>query len=75
MVIYEYLKKIENDEFFIILLKKGLIPLSVLDRKCYYEKYLSELKKNTKTQAIANTSEDYNVTERTIRNAINFMES
>jgi len=71
---YEYLLKIENDTNFIMLLKMGLISLSVLDRKCYYEKYLQELKTNTKVQAIANTSEDYKVSERTIYNAINFME-
>ena len=52
----------------------GLISLSVLDRKCYYEKYLQELKTVSKVQAIANTSEDYKVSERTIYNAINFME-
>lgn len=71
---YEYLLKIENDTNFIMLLKMGLIPLSILDRKCYYEKYLQELKTNPKVQAIANTSEDYKVSERTIYNAINFME-
>ena len=41
---------------------------------CYYEKYLEELKKESKTQAISNASEDYKVHENTIRNAIKFME-
>jgi len=75
MVTYEYLKQIENDSLFVMLLQKGLISLSILDRKCYYEKYLQELKKVEKAQAIYNASEEFKVSEMTIRRAINFMEN
>ena len=71
---YELITKIENDSTFLNLLRKGLIPLSVLDRKCYYERYTLELKTNTKMQSISNAAEEYNVSERTIYNAIKFME-
>ena len=72
---YELLKKIENDNDFLWMLKKGVIPVSVLDRKVYYEAYLSELKKVDKKQAIANVSEDYKKSERTIIRAIKAMDS
>lgn len=75
MVVYKLLQEVENDNQFLWMIKKGLIPLSVLDKKCYYERYLQELPKVGKRQAIANTSEDYNVSERTIMRAISFMES
>ena len=73
MVTYDYIKLIENDTNFLVLLRKGVIPLIVLDYKCYYESYLNELKKVSKTQAITNVAEDYNKSERTIRRAIKFM--
>jgi hypothetical protein len=60
---------------FALMLKMGLIPLSILDKKVYYERYLHELTTVNKSQAITNTSEEYNVHENTIRNAVNFMES
>lgn len=71
---HELIKKIENDSFFMALLKKGLIPLTVLDRKCYYEYFLNELKTNGRWQAITNTADEFNVCESTIRRAIKFME-
>jgi len=72
---HDYLKKIENDSTFVILLQKGIIPLSILDRKCYYEFFLNERLTNSKVQSISNTSENYNVSEMTIRRAIHFMEN
>lgn len=74
MTTHQLIKQAENDSLFLKLLQKGLIPLSVLDRKCYYEKYIEELKLVPKKQAIANASEDYHVSERTIIRAIKMME-
>lgn len=71
---YELIKTVENDSLFLNLLRKGLIPLSVLDRKCYYERYKLERETNNKMQSITNTAEEYKVSERTIYNAIKFME-
>lgn len=75
MTTYALIKEIENNPLFFKLLQKGLIPLSILDRKCYYEKYLEEVKINTRVQSISNTSEDFKVHENTIRNAIKMMEN
>ena len=71
---YELIKKIEDDTSFLVLLQKGIIPLSILDKKCYYEHYLNERKTVSNAQSISNTSEDYNVSEMTIRRAIKVME-
>ena len=70
---YEILISFENNLSFLNLLKKGVIPLSVLDKKVYYEYYLNERKTTNKAQSITNTSEEYKVSERTIIRAIDFM--
>jgi len=72
---YDYLLKIENDPNFLTFLQKGIISLSILNKKVYYEKYKFYLKNNTNHQAIANASEDFGVSEMTIRRAIYFMEN
>ena len=74
MTIYEILNVFENDLNFLNLLRKGVIPLSVLDKKVYYEYYINERKTTNKSQSITNTSEEYKVSERTIIRAINFMD-
>ena len=73
MTTYEILISFENNLSFLNLLKKGVIPLSVLDKKVYYEYYLNERKTTNKAQSITNTSEEYKVSERTIIRAIDFM--
>ena len=71
---YELITKIQSDILFLKLLKKGLLPLSVLDRKVYYEYFLNEFKTNKRWQAITNTADEFNVCESTIRRAIKYME-
>ncbi len=73
MSVYEILKVFENDLNFLILLRKGVIPLAVLDKKVYYEYYLNQQQKVNRPQAITNTAEEYHVSERTIIRAIDFM--
>jgi hypothetical protein len=70
---YEVIKKIESDPFCLELMRRGIITLKILDYKVYYERYLSELQRVSICQAITNTAEEFNVSERTIRNAINYM--
>ena len=72
---YNFLKQIENEPTFLILLQKGIISLSILDKMVYYERYLMELKTVSNAQAIANASEEYNCSEMTIRRAIKVMEN
>ena len=72
---YQVIKRIENNMDFTTLLQKGLIPLTVLDKKVYYEYYMKQMKiTSEKWQSISNTSEEFCVSEMTIRRAIKFME-
>jgi len=73
MILHEVIKQIENDSRFIKLLQLGVIPLSVLDKKVYYERYLQERRKEGRMQSVANVSEEYNIHVNTVRNAIKFM--
>ncbi len=72
---YDYIKRIENSSDFLFLLQKGIIPLSILDKKVFYERYILELRTNKKSQAITNTSIEFNKSEKTVTRAIKFMES
>ena len=72
---YSLLLKIENDLGFLQLVQKGIIPLTVLDKKVYYENFLNDYKKTGKfALSISNCAEEYRVSEMTIRRAIKFME-
>ena len=73
MTTYQALINLENDLNYLVLLKSGVIPLSILDRKIYYEFYIKKLITNTKMDAIQLTAEEYQVSEMTIRRAIDAM--
>ena len=64
MNLYNTIKQVETDNRFLRLLQNGIIPLSVLDKKCYYEKYLEQRKDNTKGLAIFKTAEEYGWAKR-----------
>lgn len=72
---YDLIKQIESNTIFISLIKKGLLPTTILDRKVYYEFYLNQRKQYNNSQSIYNTAEEYRVSERTIRRAVKFMAS
>ncbi len=73
---YELIKKLENNSDFLNLLSKGVVPITIFEKKVYYEKFLiEEQKEQSKMQIITNVAEDCNVSEATIRRAINFMQS
>ena len=64
----------ENDADFLTLLKKGMVAISVLDQKVYYEYYMNDLKAtNSKVKSVMNTAIEYNKSESTINRAIRFM--
>ncbi len=69
---YEFLKKLKSDEF-IQFVKRGIIPIVIMDYLTIYERYLLELKNNKKSVCITFCSDEYNVHENTIRNIIKFM--
>ena len=39
---YELILKIENTPDFLSMLKKGWIPISILDKRIYYERFIEE---------------------------------
>jgi len=82
MALIDLIQKNEDSVLFLTLLRKGVIPISLMDRKVYYLFYISQceiLKKKTdkyKMEAIQNTMEEFNIkSEKTIYNAISLMES
>jgi hypothetical protein len=72
MVNYEFLKKIDY-KVFLELVRRGIIPVHIMDYLTVYETYLSEVKTNKKSIAITYCADKYNCSENTIRNVINFM--
>ena len=73
---YNLIKRIENSQEFLLLIKKGLLPLSILDKKVYYEYFINDFKNtNSSSQSVTNTSEEFDKSERTIFRAIQFMKA
>jgi len=75
MKLFDLLTTIENDKTYWLLIKKGVIPISILDRKIYYEYYTDKIRTNKKRKAIELTAIEFDVTLMTVYNAIKFMEN
>ena len=65
----------ENETLMFSLLKRGVFPPSVLNKKLYYEFFLLERKNFKTVQAVTNTADEFKVSERTIYLAIKLMKS
>lgn len=64
---YELIEKLEQLDYFNALLRQGIIPMNWVDYKVIYEFYTSERKKEKfKKQALTNTADEFNVSERTV---------
>jgi hypothetical protein len=72
MVNYEFLKAMPQDHF-IEMVRRGIIPITVMDYLTVYEFYLNELKSKTKVGALNSSAEYFNCSDKTIYNIINFM--
>lgn len=72
MVNYEFLKAMPQDQF-IQMVKRGIIPITVMDYLTVYEFYLNELKSKTRVGALNSAAEKYNCSDKTIYNVIKFM--
>lgn len=72
MVNYEFLKDIDYS-LFLEYVKRGIIPVHIMDYITVYETFLNEVKTNKKSIAITFCADKYNCSENTIRNIINFM--
>ena len=69
---YQYI--IENEQCLLEAIKRGLISYTVINHKVYYERYLQELNKCKEiTQAIFNTSQEFEISTRTVNRAIAYM--
>ncbi|UAB84346.1 hypothetical protein INR75_19685 [Zunongwangia sp. SCSIO 43204] len=73
MAVYQLLHKLENLPFYNKLFTTGIVPMIWLDYKLIYEFYLEELKSQKKVQAITNTAEEFNLSERSIYSIIRKM--
>lgn len=72
MVNYDFLKKIDN-MLFLELVRRGVIPVHIMDYMVVYETYLQQIINNKKSVAITYCADRYNCSENTIRNIVNFM--
>jgi hypothetical protein len=81
---YELILQLEKLDYFNKLVKKGILPLSWKNYKEIYEFYLVEknklklnkwTKKKTFRQAKSNTSEKFNISERSVYLIIQKMEN
>lgn len=71
---YIFIKSI-NEKLYLELVKRGVIPIHIMDYVLIYETYLKELESNKKSVCITYCSDKFNVHENTIRNVIKFMNS
>lgn len=72
MTNYDFLKSIEQS-YFLELIKRGIVPVHIMDYLLIYETFLKELKENKKSVCITYCADKFNVHENTIRNIIKFM--
>lgn len=76
MSTYDLIEKLEKLDYFNDLLKRGLVPLNWLDYKVIFEFYTAERKKQKfNKQALTNTAQEFNVSERTVYLIIQKMKS
>lgn len=71
---YTFIKSI-NEKLYLELIKRGVIPIHIMDYVLIYETYLKELEKNKATVSVTYISEKFNCSESKIWNIIKFMNS
>lgn len=71
---YIFIKSI-NEKLYLELIKRGIIPIHIMDYVLIYETYLKELEKNKATVSVTYISEKFNCSESKIWNIIKFMNS
>tara|TARA_R110002020_G_scaffold108595_2_gene251637 strand:- start:78 stop:296 length:219 start_codon:yes stop_codon:yes gene_type:complete len=70
---YEIIKELKEKDLFSKCLQTGLISVSFSRYYDIYEFYIAEIKTTTKMTALVNTSEKFNVGERSVYNIIGRM--
>jgi len=71
---YTFIKSI-NEKLYLELIKRGVIPIHIMDYVLIYETYLKELENNKPTISVTYISEKFNCSESKIWNIIKFMNS
>lgn len=71
---YIFIKSI-NEKLYLELIKRGIIPIHIMDYVLIYETYLKELEQNKPTVSVTYISEKFNCSESKIWNIIKFMTS
>ena len=71
---YIFIKSI-NEKLYLELIKRGIIPIHIMDYVLIYETYLKELENNKPTVSVTYISEKFNCSESKIWNIIKFMTS
>ena len=69
---YIFIKSI-NEKLYLELIKRGIIPIHIMDYVLIYETYLKELENNKPTVSVTYISEKFNCSESKIWNIIKFM--
>lgn len=69
---YTFIKSI-NEKLYLELIKRGVIPIHIMDYVLIYETYLKELENNKPTISVTYISEKFNCSESKIWNIIKFM--
>ncbi len=72
MVNYDFLKSIDSG-LFLQMVRRGIVPVQIMDWLLIYETYIFQLKTQKKTVAITYCAEKYNFSETTIYRIIVYM--
>lgn len=76
MTAYRLIQELEDEGKLNDLLSRGIIPINWIDYKLIYEYYQGQADKEQKRmQAIANTAEEFNISERSVYVIIQKMRS
>lgn len=76
MTAYRLIQKLEEEQLLNDLLSRGIVPINWIDYKLIYEYYQGQAEKEQKRmQAIANTAEEFNISERLVYVIIQKMRS
>lgn len=70
---YEFIKNLDK-ETYLSLIKRGFIPIHIMDWLLIYEHFLKEKKNHKKSVAITFCQDEFNVSERQIYKIIEKME-
>lgn len=67
MTAYRLIQKLEDEDLLNDLLSRGIVPTNWIDYKLIYEYYQGQAAKEQKRmQAVCNTAEEFNISERSV---------